>query len=191
MTMDEVDAVPGAIELTSAQTFRKDGTQLVVNIRPRQFEFFTGLERADLFVLYMVRDAFPERPFFFARTTGGYVDEMGFTPYTVVAGLARKLLPQPPTLNDSVAVVQGVGAFDIPTTDALWARTFIAPRSIAKRELWVDRPSAGIPYLYIRTGMELSAALDRQGNSQEAAKIRSQIAGIARATQLEDLLASR
>ena len=191
MTMQEADAVPGAIELTSAQTFRKDGTQLVVDIRPRQFEFFTGLERADLFVLYMVRDAFPERPFFFARTTGGYVDEMGFTPYTVVAGLARKLLPEPPTLNDSVAVVQGVGAFDIPTTSALWENAFTAPRSIAKRDLWVDRPSAGIPYLYIRTGMELSSALDHRGKSQEAAKIRSQIVGIARATQLEDLLASR
>jgi len=191
MTMQEVDAVPGAIELTSAQTFKKDGTQLVVNIRPRQFEFFTGLERADLFVLYMIRDAFPERPIFFARTTGGYVEEMGFTPYTVVTGLARKLLPGPPTPSDSISVVQGAGAFDLSTTRSLWDNTFAAPRSIAKRELWVDRPSAGIPYLYIRTGTELISALDRRGNSQEAAKIRSQIAAIAHATQLEDLLAAR
>jgi hypothetical protein len=191
MTMQEVDAVPGAIELTSAQTFKKDGTQLVVNIRPRQFETFTGLERADLFVLYMVRDAFPERPVFFARTTGGYVDEMGFSPYTVVTGLARKLLLAPPTLNDSIAVVQGAGPFDLPTTRALWDSTFVAPRSISKRELWVDRPSAGIPYLYIRTGMELSSGLDRRGDSQEARRIRSQVSGIARATQLEELLAAR
>src|SRR2546423_1731984 len=190
MTMEEVDAVPGAIELTSAQTFKKDGTQLVVNIRPRQFETFTGLERADLFVLYMVRDAFPERPVFFARTTGGYVDEMGFSPYTVVTELARKILPAPPTLTDNIAVVQGAGAFDLPTTRALWDNTFTAPRSISKREVWVDRPSAGIPYLYIRTGMELSSALDHPGNSQEAQKSRSQIAWIARATQLEDLLAA-
>ena len=191
MTMEEADAVPGAVVLTSAQTFQKDGTQLVVNIRPRQFENFTGLERADLFVLYMIRDAFPERPFFFARTTGGYVEEMGFTPYTVVTGLARKLLPAPAVPNDSIAVVQGVGAFDVPTTRALWENTFGAPRSIAKRELWVDRPSVGIPYLYIRTGMELSSALDGRGNSQEAERIRSQVAAIARASQLQDLLAAR
>ncbi|HKR09373.1 MAG TPA: DUF2723 domain-containing protein [Gemmatimonadaceae bacterium] len=191
MTMEEADAVPGGIELTSPQTFKKDGTQLVVNIRPRQFEFFTGLERADLFVLYMIRDAFPDRPVFFARTTGGYVEEMGFTPYTIVTGLARKLLPAAPTLNDSISVVQGAGPLDLATTRALWDNAFAAPRSIAKRDLWVDRPSAGIPYLYIRTGMELSAALDRRGDTQEVAKIRSQISNIARATQLEDLLAAR
>ena len=191
MTLDEADAVPPAIELSAAQTFRKDGSQLVVNIRPRQFTDFTGLERADLFVLYMIRDGFPERPFFFSRTTGGYVEEMGFTPYTVVTGLARKLLPARPIANDSLVTVAGVGPFDVATTRALWQTTFKAPASIAKRELWVDRPSAGIPYLYIRTGMELSAGLDQKGDSRDAAKIRSQVAAIARATQLEDLLPAR
>jgi hypothetical protein len=191
MTMDEADAVPSAIELTAPQTFRKDGTQIVVNIRPRAFTDFTGLERADLFVLYMIRDAFPDRPVFFSRTTGGYVEEMGFTPFTVVTGLARKLLPARPVANDSLVTVAGVGPFDVPTTRALWQTTFKAPASIAKRELWVDRPSAGIPYLYIRTGMELSAALDQKRDTQDATKIRSQVAAIARATQLEDLLGAR
>ena len=191
MTMTEADAVPSAIELTAPQTFRKDGTQILVNIRPRQFADFTGLERADLFVLYMIRDAFPGRPFFFSRTTGGYVEEMGFTPFTVVTGLARKLLPAKPVVGDSILNVAGVGPFDVATTRALWETTFTAPRSIAKRELWVDRPSAGIPYLYIRTGMELSAALDAQRRAQDAAKIRSQVAAIARATQLGDLLVAR
>ena len=191
MTMEEADAVPGGIELTTPQTFRKDGTQIEVNIQPRQFTTFTGLERADLFVLYMIRDAFPERPVFFGRTTGSYVEEMGFTRYTVVSGLARKLLPQPAAPNDSVAAIQGVGAFDVPITRSLWESTFKAPASIANRTLWVDRPSAGIPYLYIRTGMELSAALDREGRTQEAEKIRSQVGAIARATQLQDLLAVR
>ena len=191
MTMTEADAVPGAIELTVPQTFRKDGTQILVNIRPRQFADFTGLERADLFVLYMIRDAFPGRPFFFSRTTGGYVDEMGFSRFTIVTGLARKLLPAQPVANDSIVTIAGVGPFDVSTTRALWETTFTAPRSIAKRDLWVDRPSAGIPYLYIRTGMELSAALDQQRRTQDAAKVRSQVSAIARATQLEDLLAER
>jgi hypothetical protein len=191
MTMQEADAVPGAIELSSPQTFRKEGTQIAVSIQPRQFADFTGLERADLFVLYMIRDAYPERGLFFSRTTGSYVDEMGFTPFTMVTGLARKLLPTPPTPSDSVVAVQGVGMFDVPTTRALWQTTFRAPHSIARRDLWVDRPSAGIPYLYVRTGMELSAALDHEGRSQEAAKIRGQVGAVARATQLEDLVAVR
>jgi hypothetical protein len=56
--------------------------------------------------------------------------------------------------------------------------------------MWVDRPSAGIPYLYVRTGLELSAALDQLGVKQEAARIRAQTVQIARATQLEELLGS-
>ena len=191
MTMEEADAVPGAIVLTTPQTFKQERTQIMVNIQPRQFADFTGLERADLFVLYMIRDAFPDRPFFFGRTTGGYVEEMGFTPFTVVTGLARKLLPAPVAAGDSIVMIKGVGAFDVAATRALWETTFRAPRSISKRELWVDRPSAGIPYLYIRTGLELSAALDREGRVQEAAKIRAQVSGVARATQLQDVLASR
>ena len=191
MTMDETDAVPAAIELSSPQTFTKDSTQILVSIRPRTFSEFTGLERADLFVLYMIRDGFPERPFFFGRTTGGYVEEMGFTSFTVITGLARKLLPGRPVMSDSIVTVPGAGAFDIATTRALWETTFKAPQSIAKRDLWVDRPSAGIPYLYLRTGMELAAALDAKGRNQESEKIRAQIAAIAHATQLEDLLAAR
>jgi hypothetical protein len=191
MTMDETDAVPGAIELTSPQSFQKEGTQIVVNLQPRQFTEFTGLERADLFVLYMIRDAYPERPVFFGRTTGSYVEEMGFTPFTITVGLARKLVPAPAANNDTIAVVQGVGPFDVPTTRALWETTFQGPQSIAKRKLWVDRPSAGIPYLYMRTGLELSAALDHAGRRAEAEKIRTQVTAIARATQLEDLLTPR
>jgi hypothetical protein len=54
--------------------------------------------------------------------------------------------------------------------------------------MWVDRPSAGIPYLYVRTGLELSAALEQLGFRQEGARIRAQTVQIARAVQLEDLV---
>jgi hypothetical protein len=54
--------------------------------------------------------------------------------------------------------------------------------------MWVDRPSAGIPYLYVRTGLELSAALDQMGLKQEAARIRAQTVRIAQAVQLGDLV---
>jgi hypothetical protein len=190
LTMDQGDAVPSVIELTAPQTFRKEGTDIVVTIQPRPFGDFAGLERGDLFVLYMIRDAYPERPFFFGRTTGGYADEMGFGPYTVTVGLARKLMPHTPRPGDGIVAMEGEGWFDLQTTRALWQTDFKGPASLARRELWVDRPSAGIPYLYVRTGLVLSAALAQAGRSDEAARIRSQVERIARATQLEDVLAS-
>jgi hypothetical protein len=61
---------------------------------------------------------------------------------------------------------------------------------LAKRELWVDRPSAGIPYLYVRTGIVLSAALAQAGDTDEATLVRKQVERVARATQLDDVLAS-
>jgi len=189
LTMDQADAVPSVIELTAPQTFRKEGTDIVVTIQPRPFGEFAGLERSDLFVLYMIRDAYPERPFFFARTTGGYPEEMGFAPYTVTTGLARKLTPQIPKPGNGIVAVPGEGWLDLIRTRALWA-VFKGPKSLPKRELWVDRPSAGIPYLYLRTGIVLSAALAQVGRTDEAARIRAQVERIARATQLEDVLAS-
>jgi hypothetical protein len=189
LTMDQADAVPSVIELTAPQTFRKEGTDIAVTIQPRPFGEFAGLERADLFVLYMIRDAYPERPFFFARTTGGYPEEMGFSPYTVTTGLARKLTPQIPKPGNGIVAIPGEGWFDLIRTRALWA-VFKGPKSLAKRELWVDRPSAGIPYLYLRTGIALSAALAQASRTDEAARIHAQVERIARATQLEQVLAN-
>ena len=189
LTMEQADAVPSVIELSSPQTFRKDETDIVVNIQPRSFGDFTGFGREDLFVLYMIRDGYPERPFYFSRTTGGYAEEMGFGPYTVTAGLARKLVPHIPVAGNGIVVVPGEGWFDLETTRALWETVFKAPKSIANRDLWVDRPSAGIPFLYVRTGLVLTTALAQMGRTAEATRIRAQIERIARATQLEDVLA--
>jgi hypothetical protein len=190
LTMDQADAVPSAIELSSPQTFRKEGTEIVATIQPRSFGDFEGIERADLFVLYMIRDAYPDRPFFFSRTTGGYPEEMGFAPYTVTAGLARKLVPAEPKAGNGIVAVPGEGWLDVETTRTLWETVFKAPSSIARRDLWVDRPSAGIPYLYVRTGLDLSVALAQQARSDEAAHIRAQAESIARSTQLENILAT-
>jgi len=189
LTMEQADAVPSVIELSAPQTFRKEGTDIVVNIQPRSFGDFAGLERADLFVLYMIRDAYPERPFNFSRTTGGYPEEMGLAPYTVTTGLARRLVPHIPKAGNGIVAVPGEGWFDVETTRVLWETTFRAPKSIANRELWVDRPSAGIPFLYLRTGLVLSSALTQLGRAEDAARIRAQVEKIARATQLDDLLA--
>jgi hypothetical protein len=190
LTMAQADAVPPVIELSAPQTFQKSGTSIVATINPRSFGDFAGLERADLFVLYMIRDSYPERPFFFSRTTGGYPEELGFAPYTVTVGLARKLMPGVPQPGNGIVSIPGEGWFDAPTTRALWETTFKAPASLAKRDLWVDRPSVGIPYLYVRTALILSDALKQLGFKDEAARIAVQANTIARATQLEDWLAA-
>lgn len=190
LTMDQADAVPPAIELSEPQTFAKAGTDIVATIKPRQFDDFSGLERADLFVLYMIRDGYPERPFFFSATTGTYPEEMGFAQYTLTVGLVRKLMPQIPHPGGGIVSIPGEGMFDALTTRALWETDFKAPKSLAKRDLWVDRPSAGIPFLYVRTGVELSEALNHLGFKTETGRIAAQTARIARATQLTDLLAS-
>ena len=190
LTMDQADAVPPVIELSAPQTFRKEGTEIVATINPRSFGDFSGLERADLFVLYMIRDGYPERPFFFSRTAGGYPEEMGFAPYTVTVGLARKLMPGIPKPGNGIVSIADEGWFDAATTRALWETVFRAPASLARRDLWIDRPSAGIPYLYVRTGLELSATLDQLGLKAAAARVRAQTARIARGTQLQDLLGS-
>ena len=190
MTMEGANAVPPVIELSTPQTFAKEGTDIVATIRPRPLDYLSGLERADLFVLYMIRDGYPERPFFFSRTTGGYAEELGFAPYTVTVGLARKLVPSAPLAGNGMVEVPGDGWLDANMTRALWETAFKAPGSLAKRDLWVDKPSAGIPFLYIRTGVELSAALDQLGLKDESRKLRAQTERIARGTQLLDVLAS-
>ena len=190
MTMEEADAVPAIVALSSPQTFRKEGTDIVATINPRSYGDFSGLERDDLFVLYMIRDSYPERPFFFSRTSGGYPQEMGFAPYTVTVGLVRKLMPSTPKAGNGIVSLAGEGWFDALTTRALWETVFTAPASLARRDVWVDRPSVGIPLLYVRTGWQLSVTLDQSGLKGDAASILAQTERIARATQLEHWLAA-
>jgi hypothetical protein len=95
-------------------------------------------------------------------------------------------MPKP---GDGIVMIPGEGALDIETTRVLWETVFKATKSIASRDLWVDRPSAGIPFLYLRTGLDLTAALTQRGQTAEAARIRSQTEAIARATQLDEILA--
>jgi len=186
--MEQADAVPPAIELSAPQTFRKEGTDIVATINPRPLGDYAGLERADLFVLYMIRDSYPERPFFFSRTSGGYAEEMGFARYTVTVGLARKLMPRIPSAGDGVVSLGGEEWFDAATTRALWETAFKAPASLSRRTMWVDRPSAGIPYLYVRTGLELNAVLDQLGFKADAARIRSDLQRAAGTGDIPELL---
>ncbi|MBA3645872.1 MAG: DUF2723 domain-containing protein [Gemmatimonadaceae bacterium] len=187
----ESDAVPNVVPLPGPMTFAKPGTALTLKVIGKPYGDQHILERADLFVLYMIRDAFPERPIYISRTTGGYANELGLTPYLVTTGLARKLFVTRPDSTSGFISVPGEGWFDLPRSVTMWNADFLAPTSLVKHDPWVDRASVGIPYLYVRTGAVLSAVLASQGQAAEATRIMNQTKAVAKASALEDVLQGR
>ena len=176
MTFAQADSVPLGQEITQPQLFVKDKIRAVV--QPR------FLARADIFVLSMIQDG--KRSLYFSRTSGGYGQELGLGGYLLTQGLARKLMPDSVVAGKDTVAVPGEGMVDIPRTEALWSQ-FRAPASLIKKGDWVDRPSVGIPYLYVSTGVVLSEALQARGRAPDANAVLERAKGVARATQLEEL----
>ena len=176
MTMNEADAVPLGTEIREPQLFVKDKIRAIV--APR------FLQRADMFVLRMIQDS--DRPMYFSRTSGGYGSELGFSPYLLTQGMARKLMQDSVKAAKDTVRVPGEGFVDVATTASLW-KEFKAPEALIRKGDWVDRPSVGIPYLYVSTGVVLGEALGAQGDAKGSAEAMQRARLVARATKLEDL----
>lgn len=177
MTLDQVDAIPLSYDLTAPQLFEAGKIHAIV---PRQV-----LQKADILVLQMIKDG--ARPVYFSRTSASYpFDNLGLSKYLVTEGLARRVM------TDSVAAhpggdiveVPGDGFMNVPRTQALWSE-FRAPRSLTAKGDWVDKPSVGIPYLYVNLGYLLAAVERSRGEGKEAAATLAQAAGVARAARLD------
>jgi hypothetical protein len=179
LTFEEADAVPLYQQISQTSVFEKGNIRATIN--PRM------LTRADLLVLQMIKDAYPERPVYFSRTSGQYGAELGLWPYLVTQGLARKLVPDVPTPGGDTVLVQGEGWMDVARTRHLWSEVFEAPESIVERGDWVDRASVGIPYLYVVTGGLLAEALFRTGDTAAAQEVMTEAEAVADATRLESL----
>lgn len=179
MTLEEADDVPLYFEVRQPQVFRREG--IVATIRPQV------LSRADLLVLQMISDAFPERPVYFARTTGNYAEQLGLAPYVLTQGLARRLLPEMPTPGRDTVLVMGEGWVDVQRSVRLWDEVFRAPSSLIRRGHWVDRASVGIPYLYISTAATLADATEQRGEPQLASGYVNMAGQLALAAGLGDL----
>ncbi len=177
MTMDEADSVPIGTDMQQPQLFVKDHIRAVVN-PPSHF-----LARADWFVLKMVQDGV--RQVYLSRTSGGYANDLGLGGYMLTQGLARKLMPDSVRAGKDTVAVPGEGMIDMPRTVELW-KNFRAPAALIRKKDWVDRPSVGIPYLYVATGVLLSQGLSEQGKTKDAAAMISQAKKIAAATQLQE-----
>ncbi|MGQ0713113.1 MAG: glycosyltransferase family 117 protein [Gemmatimonadaceae bacterium] len=183
LTIEQANALPPYVEVRQSQIFRK-GT-LVATIQPQV------LDKASVLVLRMIADAFPERPMYFARTSGSYGRQLGLEAYLLQQGLARKLLPSIPTANRDTVLLQGEGWFDTPRSRALWHEVFRGHKAIIARDNWADRASVGIPYLYISTAANLYEAEMLAGKREAAERVMVTAEAIARSTGLSSLFAQQ
>ncbi len=181
MTLDEADKIPLAYDLREPMMFQAGNIQ--ARMEPRT------LTKADIVVLQMIKDD-TGRPVYFSRTSGGYGQELGLGPYLLTQGLARKLLPNIPQQTKDTVLVQGEGFVDVKRTSDLWTQVYQAPKSIVAKDKWVDKPSIGIPALYISTGFLLSDLLQREGKAQLASTVLATAQQVARSTRLGDVFAN-
>jgi len=181
LTFAQVDAVPAYYEITKPMLF--NAREIKATVDPRRLEYGV-LQRADLLVLQMIHDSWPERPIYFARSAGGYPRALGLENYTLVQGLAAKVFVPPATvaqMKDTV-FVQGDGWLDVARTKTLWNDVFKGHQAVIREGQWIDQPSASMPLLYVFGGVELSDALRATGDDRTAASVLSttrQVAHIA------------
>jgi hypothetical protein len=186
MTFDEADAIPDPFELRQPMLFEAPGIRAIID--PRNLEYGM-LRRADVFVLRMIRDSWPERPIYFARSASGYPHALGLGENVLTQGLATKLfVPKPTTTAQSDTLfVQGDGWLDVPRTHALWSEVFHGHQSVVDEGQWVDRPSAGLPVMYLFLGVELTEGLRVTGKAKAADSVAALTRQVAKATAQESL----
>ena len=186
MTMQDADSVPAYYPLNAPMNFQAGAIKATID--PKNLDQGV-LQRADLFVLRMIQDAWPQRPIYFARTSGGYARSLGLGDDVLTQGLASKLFVPPAAADAKDTVyVQGDGWLDLPRSETLWDSTFKGPQSVVHTGDWIDRPSVGIPYLYVATGLELAEALKTRGEAQKARSVFDQAKQVATVVRLDDLI---
>jgi len=182
-TIAQLDSVPEYVDLRTPQLFQQGTLRAVVD--PRQLEYGVPV-RSDLLVLQLLKDNYGVRPFYIARTTGGYVQALGLEPYALMQGLANRILTTPSPTNADTVAVPGLGHVDVPRSLSLW-RSYGGPASILARGDWVDRPSVNIPATYIGTALILGQVLGQQGDTAQANKLRRTAVELGHVTRTLDL----
>lgn len=183
----ELDAIPEWLDVRTPQLFRAGTMRAVVD--PRRLEFGVPT-RGDLMVLQLLKDNLGTRPFYIARTSGSYVQALGLEPYALMQGLAYKIVPEVIASSPDTVALPGVGHVDVRRTRALWD-SFGAPRAFVARGDWVDRPSIGIPALYIGTAFQLAEVMLGRGDTAAAEHFRHAALDMGEATHALDLFLPR
>jgi hypothetical protein len=183
LTDDQLDAIPEYIDVRTPQIFQTGALRAVVD--PRRLEFGVPT-RGDLMVLQLLKDNLGVRPFYIARTSGGYVQSLGLEPYALVQGLAYKIAPAALVASADTLPSPGSGYVDVRRTRDLW-NAYAAPAAMIRRGDWVDRPSLGIPAIYVSTAFVLAEAMLRRGDTVEAERLRRAAVDLGEATRTLDL----
>jgi Protein O-mannosyl-transferase TMEM260-like len=187
MTMTEADSVPAYYVLDKPMHFVAPGIDAIID--PHALEYGV-LQRSDVFVLRMIHDAWPARPVYFARTSASYARDLGLGDHVLAQGLAAKLFvptTSPAAMTDTV-YVGGDGWLDLARSRALWDTVFTAQKAFITEGEWIDRPSVGIPFLYVATAAMLSSVLESRGAMNEARQMFDTARRVAIATGLEQYL---
>ncbi|HYV99177.1 MAG TPA: DUF2723 domain-containing protein [Gemmatimonadaceae bacterium] len=185
MTYDEADAMPLYSPLNEPMQFVTGDVKAVVD--PRVLPITGVLQKADLLVYQLIKDN-PDRPVHFARSSGRYANELGFGDYMVMTGLTRFLSREPVKESNDIKRIEGeLGWVDVTTTKALWD-DFVGPPALIKKNKWIDKPSIGIPFLYVTAGLSLSEGLLMRGDSLGAEKVMGRVKGISSAVRMSDVV---
>ena len=192
MSLDEADSVPPYWQIDKPMVFKAgchpepNATCDIQAVIPPHL-----LQRADLFVLRMIQDAWPQRPIYFSRTSGGYARELGLGDHVLTQGLAAKVFVPPKASTRDTMNVAGDGWMDVKRTSELWNNDFVGPKSVVRTGDWIDQPSVGIPYLYVATGLELAEALRSRGDIGAATQVWNTAKQVATAVHLERLVSDQ
>ena len=183
LTDEQLDAVPNYVDVRTPQIFQTGAMRAIVD--PRKLELGVPT-RGDLMVLQLLKDNLGVRPFYIARTSGGYVQALGLEPHALVQGLAYKIAPALIVGSADTIPSPGSGHVDVSRTRALWAQ-YGAPAAIIRRGDWVDRPSISIPAIYMGTAFLLAEVMAARGNAAEAEQLRRTALEMGEASRTLDL----
>jgi hypothetical protein len=177
MTLEEADAIPEVMTLATPQRFVHG--ELSVTL-PAGYLF-----RGDVVMLRTIKDSFPDRSIYFTR---GATRRFDLRPYLLEQGLVHKLVvrPQVPSRD---TLPTGDGFIDVKRSAELWRSVYRAPEAIARRGDWVDRPSVGIPVVYIDSGLKVARALALRGDTAAAGRVAARVESVIQATRLDSLFA--
>jgi hypothetical protein len=169
-TVAQADSIPQIILLQQPSEFVKGDLHLVLD--PRQTEIPGYLQRSDLLILMMLQDSWPQRPFYFSRSSGPLVQQLGLANRVIQQGLASKVfVPTQVATRDTVYLPELRAWFDVTRTRALWDSVYQAPESLIRRGDWIDESSLSIPYMYLATGATLAQVLSDRGDVPGATQV--------------------
>jgi hypothetical protein len=166
---EEIERVTqfGYVQLPQDVVFEQAGIRTT-------FPANTVLPAADQFILSIIKQAWGDRPIYFAVTTNAH-RKLGLDPYTMRQGVAYKLItPEQASAPGVVRMPQNLpyspifGAYlDVPRTQTLLHQTF-EYGDLQERPHWTDDATRGIPTYYGYAFISLAQGEEMLGLSAAA-----------------------